>query len=90
MKTIHKYPLQFEESVCKLKMPINAKVLTVQFQDDKLCLWARVNDDEQQVEEREFRAYGTGEEVNEYDLEYIKTVQEHNGALVWHIFENKS
>lgn len=89
MKTIHKYPVQFNnESVCKIKLPINAKVLTVDFRDDKLCLWARVNDAEEQIEEREFRIYATDEEVNEFDLEYIATVQE--SWLVWHIFENKS
>ena len=89
MKTIHKYPINFKTEELSLTMPINAQVLTVQFQNDQLCLWARVDSEEEQVEKREFRRYGTGLEVNEFDLEYISTVQEGNGSLVWHIFENK-
>ena len=86
MKTIHKYPIKTIDEQ-QVSMPIGAQILCVQEQNDVLTLWARV-DDSQNKEARQICVYGTGHEVNEYDLAYIGTVQDFSG-LVWHVFENK-
>jgi hypothetical protein len=52
-----------------------------------LMLWAMVDDQQSRVEPREFRIFGTGNAVDDAEnLTYIKSVQMHGGALVWHVF----
>lgn len=70
-----------------LEIPEDAQVLTVQMQKGKMCCWALVNPDKP-LETRHFIAYGTGREIDMGEIKtYLGTVQELNGALVWHIFE---
>ncbi len=70
-------------------MPIGAKILTVQTQNDIPCLWALV-DPQAETEGRNIEIFGTGHPVLS-DLgtarEYIGTFQMHNGTLVFHVFE---
>jgi len=86
MKTIFKYPLTgaFKQTI---KMPEGAEILCAQLQNGVPTLWAKVNDSNE-LKDRVIEVYGTGVEVNEYDLDYIGTVQDFAG-LVWHVFENK-
>ncbi len=86
MKTIHKYPLQLKEQQ-KIHLHEDAQILYAGEQNGDLFLWARVNTDFD-TELRTIQVYGTGHEVNEFDLGYISTVQMQNG-LVFHVFENK-
>lgn len=87
MKTIYKYPLAIKDQQT-IKMPNDAVILAADQQDGELFLWARVNRNND-TEDRVFNIYGTGHEVNEYDLVFIDTVLMPNG-LVWHVFENRS
>jgi hypothetical protein len=86
MNTIHKYVLS--SGRMKIALPIGAKVLTVQRQGEDLCLWAVV-DSSQQREMRVFEVFGTGHQMPDglSKFQYISTVQEMGGALVWHVFE---
>ena len=87
-KKIFKYPIQVTDTQ-KVKMPALAEILTAQFQEGYgLCLWALV-DPEMDVEEKTIVIYGTGHSTDLHDMNYnyIGTVQERNGALVWHVFE---
>lgn len=86
---IYKYKLE----VCPkqtIKMPAEAKLLTVQTQNDILCIWAIV-DPEKPLEDYTFHVIGTGH-VSQENLDdtgnfaYISTAQMASGALVWHIF----
>ena len=86
MKTIHKFPLK-PTGQQTVKMPNNAIIRHVGEQDGNLFLWAQVVD-RNEPEDRLIEVYGTGHEVNEYDLDFIGTVQMANG-LVFHVFENK-
>lgn len=74
----------------RVTMPAGAEILTAQFQSGNgLCLWAIVNP-ENPKNERVIHIYGTGHPVpNANGIRYITTVQQHGGALVWHIFESK-
>lgn len=87
MQTIWKYPLSIT-SEQTLKMPVGARVLSIQFQCDTLCMWALVDGSLDQ-ESRTFRIYGTGHPIEpelNSSLVYLATVQESN-RLVWHVFE---
>jgi len=88
MKTIYKY--QFETAdIVTLKLPTCAKVLTIQIQNDKPCLWALVDTENERTFDMELSIFGTGHEVKNLELStYIGTYQERNGGLVWHVFEH--
>ncbi|MEE9451060.1 MAG: hypothetical protein V3V72_13505 [Ignavibacteriaceae bacterium] len=87
-ETIWKFELETTEDQ-KIEMPVNAKILTVQSQDEIPCLWALV-DPSAKKEIRLFEVFGTGHPVG-YDMgvnrNYIGTYQLQNGALVFHVFE---
>ena len=85
MKTVYKYPVPVADAV-RLNMPVGAKILTVQSQNDTPTLWALVDPDAP-LESRVFRVIGTGHPVEDGDLTYIGTAQQFGGSLVWHIFE---
>ena len=84
MHTTWKY--QLEHVTNTFSMPSGAQVLTVQIQRGEPCLWALVNP-AQPYEERTFRIYGAGHEIEEQWIGYIGTVQMLGGSLVWHVFE---
>jgi len=80
MKRIYKYKL--ENSV---EMPIGAKILSIQMQNNRPYIWALVDTDVE-CEFRHFEIIGTGHNFPEADnFTYINTFQD--GPFVWHIFE---
>jgi len=86
MQSIWKFSL----NVCgsqSISMPKGAKILTVQQQFDSPVLWAIVDPDQGDFEQREIRIYGTGSHYESIPGEYICTFQQ-NG-FVWHVFEIK-
>lgn len=88
MKTIYKYPIKVTDEQT-LKLPVNAKILTVQTQNDTPCIWALVDTSEAQTENVDIRVYGTGHTINDSDnLDYIGTFQMHGGSLVFHVFRD--
>jgi hypothetical protein len=96
MDTIWKYQLEITDRQ-EIFMPYSAKILTVQVQHNILCLWARVNTDQDPVfgEEKKKRVIeiiGTGNPIPnlaiyETHRRYISTCV--MGYFVWHIFEIK-
>jgi hypothetical protein len=81
MKRIYKYELK-EGSV---EMPIGAKILSIQYQNNRPYIWALVDTDVE-CEFRYFALVATGEDFPEADdFTYINTIQD--GPFVWHIFE---
>jgi hypothetical protein len=83
---IFKYQLKVKDEQAIL-MPIGAKVISVQFQNGNLCLWAIVNPSNA-TELRCFEVYGTGADFPSLGMaerKHLATVQE--GPFVWHIFE---
>lgn len=84
MKTIFK----FELSVTTwqwVKLPRTAAPLTVQLQHGKPMLWALCESDEV-TSERVIYLIGTGNTMPNTNVEYIGTVQLHEGTLVLHAF----
>jgi hypothetical protein len=86
MKTIWKFPLPFQEHIT-LQFPKGALLLSVQNQREQICLWALV-DPAAPLRPREFQIVGTGHQVADAArLLFVGSVQTHEGAFVWHIFE---
>lgn len=86
MSKIYKYELEITDKQI-LYIPKGGKILSVQFQNSTLCLWALV-DLNNPNQERIIRILGTGHEAKESSLKYyIDTVQQFDGKLIWHVFE---
>lgn len=86
MISIFKYQLEKLDTFT-IKMPRDAKILTVQAQRGMPCIWAMVDTTHEQVD-RHFVIIGTGHEIQASEkLNYIGTFQELGGALIWHLFE---
>lgn len=88
MTKVFKFPLEMSDEQ-KVLMPVGAKVLTVQMQNGKPCLWAECNPDAECVY-RTFLVRGTGHPIDEIEKEYIGTIQLYGGSLVLHVFEIKN
>lgn len=90
MKTVvWKYELPIGS--CVTHMPIGAKVLHVDAQNENLCLWAQVNPSETRKEARKFIAVGTGlDPLASEAHEYVGSALLYNGTLVLHVFEEVS
>lgn len=88
-RTIWKFHLPLKDQVTIL-MPMNAKILCAQWNDDAICLWAEVEKDFPN-EERIVAIYGTGTLIPDEPGTYIGTVQQprdnYGFALVWHVYE---
>lgn len=85
---IYKYELQVTGNQ-NIMLPIGSKILTVQNQNEKACLWALV-DPNNETEGRHIEIFGTGHPVLSdmgTDRVYISTFQMHGGQLVFHAFE---
>jgi hypothetical protein len=82
MKTIYKYPLMLA-GVQHVVMPHGASLMSVQVQNNSICLWAYIETDNH-PKTRRVLIVGTGHEVPPH-LKFVGTVQ--HGAYVWHIFD---
>lgn len=82
MRTNYKYKLGIADEQF-VKMPQNARILTVQVQGDSVCLWAEV-DTGFPIGDRLIVCYGTGHPIQSWS-DYIGTVQ--TGPLVWHFYD---
>jgi hypothetical protein len=91
MKRIYKYELDIADDQL-VRLPAGATVLTVQAQHSIACLWAMVDPDEKEKDERLIRMVGTGHPIDDLMLEfsvnykYINTIQMAQGNLVFHVF----
>ena len=87
-KTIWKFELETTDNQT-IEMPIGSKILTVQTQNGKVCLWALV--DPTVIKVKVFiDIFGTGHEIHYGEniiRNYLGTYQLQNGDLVFHVFE---
>lgn len=72
----------------RLPMSKGAKVLKVGEQDEKLYLWALVEDVPYQTVAHRFVVRGTGHAMDGTEGDYIDSVIMTNG-LVWHVFHKR-
>lgn len=91
MNAIWKFavPLIELSDTISVKMPPNARVLSVGNQNETLCFWCAVTCAEP-TDDREFFVIGTGnpamDEIHT-PKRFIGTVQFHGGAFVVHVFD---
>lgn len=75
----------------EILLPVGAKILTVQTQYKRLCIWfINENIDVIKTEKHIFYIYVAGHEKEEIEGKYIGTCQLQQGSLVIHIFEKVS
>lgn len=85
MKKIYKFPLNITDSQ-KISIDWDAKLLSVQMQENALTLWALVRTTNG-TGYKTIRIFGTEHEIPDgLHLSYIGTVQDSYGG-VWHVFE---
>ena len=87
MKQVFKYKLGVV-GLQEVELPEDAQILSIQTQHESICLWALVDQDKTK-EMRRITLIGTGHYLPEGDHEFLGTVQELGGDLVWHLFERK-
>jgi hypothetical protein len=93
MRTIWKYPLEFEDTQT-LELPAETNILHVAYQEAdgrgggrRICLWAWVSPENALIE-RTFRIFDTGASTpNDEKLAYIGTVLLDHERSVLHVFE---
>ena len=88
MKTIWKYELQVTDEQT-IAMPKDCDFLTVQVQNGKPCLWASVDSNSPEVDQK-ILTIGTGNPIPKDThadcTNYIGTYQLNGGRLVFHVF----
>lgn len=84
MRTIHKYPIEIA-GFQTLEVPQVRRVLTVQIQNDKPCIWMEVETETPHTELKVY-VFGTGHPMPPIDLHYIGTIQVCKGRGVFHVF----
>jgi hypothetical protein len=86
MRSIYKY--EITEQCMPLSAPIT-NFLSVQVQNDKICVWAEV-DTEKKDRHFMMTIIGTGwelDKINNFDKStYLGSVQYLNGKYMWHIY----
>ncbi len=85
-KTIYKYNIPIKDYF-NIIMPIGSEILCVQAQNDEPQIWALVNIELKETEERYFKQVGTGHLILDENLKYIGTFQLIERLFVGHIFE---
>lgn len=86
-KVIWKYELEFDHYK-EISVPKGAEILCVQVQDGAPCIWALV-DDKEEEESMYIMTFGTGHPIRK-DItlkNHLGTYQLHGGNLIWHVFE---
>lgn len=84
MKKIYKFQIELTEYQL-LAMPKDAEIISAQSQDGRICLWAIVDTEQDEIVYRHILLVGTGHRVLDNAKKFIGTVQQ--GAFVWHLFE---
>ena len=86
MEKIYKYPLELVDFQT-VELPVGAKVLYTEVQNEQICLWALINPESPKID-RNVRIFGTGHDVPDTitERQYYGTVLMQNGQFVWHIF----
>ena len=85
MTTIWKYPIEVT-GYQQVEMPIKSKVLSVQIQHERPCIWVQVNPDETDTCQRAVYTKGTGHPIIGIIGNFVGTYQLENGSLVFHVF----
>lgn len=86
MMSVWKYTFEVDDIV-RIAMPTRARLLSVQIQHGRPCLWALIDPDAATVD-RILHILGTGHNTERvYFADYVGTFMQAGGDLVWHVFD---
>ena len=90
MKTIYKYGIN--SGITSIELPKRAQIFSANYDANGiLSVWAAVDTEEEEMEERFVYLTGTGWPLEDlekdWNYRFINTVIDENNGLVWHIFE---
>ena len=88
MRTIYKFPLaehSDDKGIVHLEIPHKAKILRVDLQNGKSCIWVEFRKDDDKIT-RKFKVFGTGWDIP-YGFDHVATWFE--DPFVWHLYEVK-
>ena len=89
MKTIYKYGIN--TGITSIALPKRSKIFSANYDaNGVLSVWAAVDTEEEEIEERVIYLTGTGwplEDLKDWNYRFIDTVIDENNGLVWHVFE---
>lgn len=85
-RVVYKYQLNPTQTRQAVRLPLAAKILSVQMQGNDMVLWAMVDPETELTEERAIAIHGTGHAFY-YPVTHISTILLNEGALVLHVFE---
>lgn len=80
---VYKYELTLGGEV---RIPVGARFLHIDSQDDGIFLWCEVNEDESNMHLHRFVVVPTGG-VPPKNATFMRTVLMSGGELVWHVYE---
>lgn len=87
---VWKFAFDVQDDI-EILMPVGARVLTVQVQGGRPCVWVLVDPSEEKRSKRQFRVAGTGHvlqtEAKMDQLKYVGTFQLLDGKFIGHLFE---
>ena len=84
MKTIHKYPLKYTGEN-EIHIPLGAEIIHAGTDPEGvLCVWAKVDLDQQELESRGIFVAGTGLGLPDDELRHLASCV--CGSFVWHVF----
>jgi len=88
IKTVYKYELVFKNEQI-LELPVNSKILDVQYQNNQLYAWVLLNKHHGPAKQKHtIELYDTGQDIS-YEMgarrNYLKTLQVNDST--YHVFE---
>ena len=90
MNKIFKYTIEPPtiRQTTRIRLPKNAKILSVQEQKNEVVLWAEVDPSEKEKEVQSLQLLITGEPIEDHgEREFISTVQLDGGGFILHVFK---
>ena len=89
MKTIYKYSINTGFTL--ITLPKRSQIFSANYDENGvLSIWAAVDTEEEEIEERFVYLTGTGwplEDLKDWNYRFIDTVIDKNNGLIWHVFE---
>ena len=84
--TVYKYSLEIS-SRQSVRMPSDARILSIQAQRGEPCIWALVDEREKCVHAHKIRMFGTGHPIPDIPMTFLGTFQVEDRDFVFHVFE---
>lgn len=87
MRTIYKYAIGNPGGFSRIRMPKNAKILSVGVQRNTPCIWAEVDTD-QPTMERVFAVFPTGGVIGpDLKVQYVGRLDFDDMMYIFHVYE---